>query len=44
MADRYRELLAELVMRSSFPPDETERVRAESLDALIARVRTRWDR
>jgi zinc protease len=30
-------LLAEVTMRPSFPEGETERVRAESLDALIAR-------
>ena len=30
-------LLAEIVTRPVFPPDQTERIRAESLDALIAR-------
>jgi zinc protease len=30
-------LVAEVVMRPSFPEKETERVRAESLDALVAR-------
>lgn len=30
-------LLAEIVTRPSFPPAEVERVRAESLDALVAR-------
>ncbi|HEV7591195.1 MAG TPA: pitrilysin family protein [Longimicrobium sp.] len=30
-------LLAEIVTRPTFPPDQTERIRAESLDALIAR-------
>ena len=31
-------LLAEIVTRPSFPEKETERVRAESLDALVARL------
>jgi zinc protease len=31
-------LLADVVARPSFPHDETERVRAESLDALVARL------
>jgi zinc protease len=31
-------LLADVVARPTFPHDETERVRAESLDALIARL------
>jgi zinc protease len=31
-------LLAEIVTRPTFPPDQTERIRAESLDALIARL------
>jgi zinc protease len=31
-------LLADVVARPSFPTDETERVRAESLDALVARL------
>ncbi|MDB4948468.1 MAG: peptidase domain protein [Gemmatimonadetes bacterium] len=31
-------LLAEVVARPTFPADETERVRAESLDALVARL------
>jgi len=31
-------LLAEIVTRPTFPADQTERIRAESLDALIARL------
>jgi len=31
-------LLAEVVSRPAFPDDQTERIRAESLDALIARL------
>lgn len=31
-------LLAEIVTRPIFPPDQVERIRAESLDALIARL------
>jgi len=31
-------LLAEIVTRPVFPPDQTERIRAESLDALVARL------
>jgi zinc protease len=31
-------LLAEIVSRPAFPEDQTERIRAESLDALVARL------
>jgi zinc protease len=40
LADTLREgiaLLSEVLVRPSFPDDETERVRAESLDAVLAR-------